>query len=221
MDRENNVKKNTGSSQDFVPIKEMKDGLVVLDDGTLVSISLVTSVNISLKSPEEQAAVISSFQSFINILEFPVQISIQSRKMDINPYLELLESRLKDQVNEIIKLQTIEYISFIKNFNDAINIMDKQFFLVVSYKPVTFEPHKNGILSIFSKKDKNSSDLSDNAIFDEARSQIEQRSSLLNSGLSRTGVKIKRLDTEAALEVFYTIFNPGGGDIQGVKQSKK
>lgn len=220
MAQQNNVKKNTGSSQDFVPIKEMKDGLVVLDDGTLVSISLVTSVNISLKSAEEQASTIASFQAFINILEFPVQISVQSRKLDIDPYLELLESRLKEQSNEIIKLQTIEYISFIKNFTDSINIMDKQFFLVVSYKPVMVEATRGGVFSMFSKKSQDASDLSTKAIFDEARSQLEQRVGLLNSGLSRTGVRIKRLDTEAALEVFYTIFNPGGGDIQGGVQGK-
>ncbi len=214
MVEKNTVKKNTGASQDFVPIKEIKDGLIVLDDGTLVSVSLVTSVNISLKSIQEQESTIAAFQAFINILEFPVQITIQSRKLDIGPYLELLESRLKDQTNEIIKLQTIEYISFIKNFTDSINIMDKQFFLVVSYRPVLVEASKSGIFSLFSKKTKAESDMSSKAIFDEARSQLEQRVGLLNSGLSRTGVRIKRLDTEAALEVFYTIFNPGG-DIDG------
>jgi hypothetical protein len=205
----NNSKKNIGSSQDFVPIKEIKDGIAILDDGTLVSISLVTSVNISLKSAEEQASTIAAFQSFINILEFPVQISIQSRKLDIEPYLEVLESRLKDQENEIIKLQTIEYISFIKNFTDSINIMDKQFFLVVSYKPVIVSPTKGGIISLFSKSTQEQSDRSSRAVFVEARTQLEQRVGLLSSGLSRTGVKIKKLDTESTLEVFYSIFNSG------------
>jgi hypothetical protein len=211
---DNNIKSNTGASQDFVPIKEIKDGLVVLDDGTLVAISLVTSVNISLKSAEEQASTIAAFQAFINILEFPVQISVQSRKLDIDPYLELLETRLKEQSNEIIKLQTIEYISFIKNFTDSINIMEKQFFLVVSYKPVIVSADKKGIFSLFSKKTQAEADLSSKDVIDEARSQLEQRIGLLESGLSRTGVRIKRLDTEATLEVFYTIFNPGG-DISG------
>jgi CTP-dependent riboflavin kinase len=206
----NNItKKNIGSSQDFVPIKEIKDGIVILDDGTLVSISLVTSVNISLKSAEEQASTIGSFQAFLNILEFPVQISVQSRKLDIDPYLETLETRLKEQDNEIIKLQTIEYISFIKNFTDSINIMDKQFFMVVSYKPVLINSSAGGIFSFFSKKTKEQTDESSRTVFVEARSQLEQRVGLLSSGLSRTGVKIKRLDTEAALEVFYSIFNSG------------
>lgn len=218
MPQEN--KKNIGATQDFVPIKEIKDGIVILDDGTLVAISLVTSVNISLKSAQEQASTIAAFQSFINILEFPIQISVQSRKLDIDPYLELLEKRLKEQSNEIIKLQTIEYISFIKNFTDSINIMEKQFFLVVSYKPVLVDINKKGILSFFSSKRKVDADLNSKDILDEARSQLEQRIGLLESGLSRTGVRIKRLDTEAALEVFYTIFNPGGDINANMLKSK-
>ncbi|PID83206.1 hypothetical protein CSB11_02575 [Candidatus Campbellbacteria bacterium] len=205
-----NSKKGIGSSQDFVPIREIKDGFVVLDDGTLVSVSLVTSINLSLKSQEEQASVIASFQAFINLLEFPVQISIQSRKLDINPYLDLLEQRLKEQTIEIIKLQTIEYIGFIKNFTDAINIMDKQFFLVVSYKPITIDTSKKGFLSMIGgeKKTEDEKQKQSRMVFEEAKSQLEQRVGLLTSGLSRTGVKIKKLDTEAALEVFYSTFNP-------------
>ncbi len=206
----NNVKKNIGASQDFVPIKEIKDGIVVLDDGTLVAISMVSSVNIFLKSPEEQSSVMAAFQSFLNLLEFPVQISIQSRKLDITPYIEQLEERLKEQNNEIIKLQIIEYISFIKNFTDSINIMEKQFFLVVSYKPSIITSNKKGIFSLFGKNKKEQEGLSNHELFEEAKSQIEQRVGLLESGLSRTGVKLKRLDTESTLEVFYTIFNPGG-----------
>lgn len=210
----NSANRTAVSSQNFVPISEMKDGIAVLDDGTLVSISLVTSVNISLKSFEEQAMTISAFKNFLNILEFPVQISIQSRKLDVEPYLETLEKQLKNQTHEVIKLQTIEYIAFIKNFTDVINIMDKQFFLVVSYQPAMVDISKGGLMSVFSKKSRSNDD--EKMIFDEARTQLEQRVGLLSSGLSRTGVKIKKLDTEAVLEVFYNIFNPDQGDLQGM-----
>ncbi len=216
-----NPQSNIASSQDFVPIKEVKDGVVVLDDGTLVSISLVTSVNISLKSYEEQEVTINAFKAFLNVLEFPVQISIQSRRLDIKPYLEILEERLKNQTNEILKLQTIEYIAFIKNFTDAINIMDKKFFLVVSYRPVVFSAASNGVfgkIPFFGNKSSNNQKnaTNDRIIFEEAKAQLEQRTGLLSSALSRTGVKIKTLDTESVLEVFYSIFNPDQGGVQGV-----
>ncbi len=207
------LKKNktqiNSSSQDFVPIKEIKDGIVVLEDGTLISVSLVTSVNLSLKSAEEQNMTINAFQNFLNILEFPIQISIQSRKLDIEPYLIVLEKRLKVQANELIKIQTIEYISFIKKFAESINVMDKSFFLITSYKPLMdLSGSKSGLFSIFSKN-KNTGSTNKQMIFEEARNQLEQRSNLLNMGLRRTGVKIKSLDTEALIELYYSIFNPG------------
>ena len=206
-----NKKTIAGSTRDFVPIKEVKDGVVLLEDGTLVAISLATSVNLSLKSYEEQQGILNAFKSFLNTLDFSVQIAIQSRKMDIGPYIELLEARLREQENELIKLQTMEYISFIKNFAENVNVMDKQFFLVTSYKPVgtTVSNSKVGFLSgLFGSKQEDD-EKAKQAKFEEARIQLEQRISLLQSTLGRTGVKTKLLDTEAVLEVFYSIYNPG------------
>jgi len=204
------AKKNIqGSTRDFVPIKEVKDGIIVLDDGTLVAISLATSINLSLKSFEEQQGVLNSFKAFLNTLDFSTQISIQSRKMDMGPYIELLESRLKEQENELIKLQTMEYINFIKNFAENVNVMEKQFFLVTSYKPAVISSGKSGGIfgGLFgSKSDKGKRD---KLTFEEGRIQLEQRISLLQSTLGRTGVKTQLLDTEAVLEVFYSIYNPG------------
>lgn len=204
-------KKIDGSTVNFVPIKEVKEGIVVLDDGTLVAISLATSINLSLKSAGEQTAILNSFKAFLNTLDFPVQIAIQSRKMDIEPYIKLLESRLKDQENELIKLQIMEYIAFIKNFTENINVMEKQFFLVVSYKSVIISGQSNnGFLSkILGNKNKKKTNENEDIVFRESRIQLEQRVSLVNSVLSRTGVKTKLLDTEAVLEVFYSIYNPG------------
>lgn len=198
--------KAKGSTRDFVPIKEVKDGIVILEDGTLVGIILATSINISLKSYEEQQAVIASFQAFLNTIDFPIQISVQSRKLDIKPYIELLEKRLKEQENELIKLQTIEYINFIKNFSENIDIMDKQFFVVVSYQPALVSAKKGFFASIFKVK-KNDGD--DKLTFEEGKVQLEQRISVVESTLGRTGVKTKLLDTEAVLEVFYSVYNPG------------
>lgn len=205
-----NKKTTHGSTRDFVPIKEVKDGIIILEDGTLVAISLATSINLSLKSFEEQQGILNSFKSFLNTLDFSTQISIQSRKMDINPYIELLEGRLKEQENELIKLQTMEYISFIKNFAENVNVMEKQFFLVTSYKPatVTTDAGSSLLAGVFGGKKSNKEE-NNRLSFEEGKIQLEQRISLLQSTLGRTGVKTKLLDTEAVLEVFYSIYNPG------------
>jgi len=211
MENKNTTTKNAiaaGSTRDFVPIKEVKDGIIVLEDGTMVAITLATSINLALKSYEEQQGVLEAFKSFLNTLDFSVQIAIQSRKMDIGPYIELLESRKKEQENELIKLQTMEYINFIKNFAENVNVMEKQFFLVVSYKPLLkLDDSKGGIFSLFSSK--KSEEEKNNMNFEEGKIQLEQRVSLLQGALGRTGVKTKLLDTEAVLEVFYSIYNPG------------
>src|SRR5512142_1723057 len=103
------------STQSFVPIKEVRDGIVVLKNGELRAIVLANSINLSLKSEDEQRATILQFQNFLNTLDFPVQISVQSRRLDIRPYLLLLENRMKVQNEPLLKLQTKEYIEFIRN----------------------------------------------------------------------------------------------------------
>ena len=211
MENKNTTTKKTiaGSTRDFVPIKEVKDGIIVLEDGTMVAITLATSINLALKSYEEQQGVLEAFKSFLNTLDFSVQIAIQSRKMDIGPYIELLESKKKEQENELIKLQTMEYINFIKNFAENVNVMEKQFFLVVSYKPLLkLDDSKGGLFSFFSSSQKGEKKKSD-INFEEGKIQLEQRVSLLQGSLGRTGVKTQLLDTEAVLEVFYSIYNPG------------
>ena len=118
---------NAKATQEFVPIKEVRDGIVVLKDGGLRAIVLANSINLSLKSDDEQRATILQFQNFLNTLDFSVQISIQSRKLDIRPYLLLLENRMKVQSEPLLKLQTKEYIEFIKNFTESVSIMTKNF----------------------------------------------------------------------------------------------
>ena len=143
---------NAKATQEFVPIKEVRDGIVVLKDGGLRAIVLANSINLSLKSDDEQRATILQFQNFLNTLDFSVQISIQSRKLDIRPYLLLLENRMKVQSEPLLKLQTKEYIEFIKNFTESVSIMTKNFFVVVPYTHVSLKPKSGIFSSLFSKK---------------------------------------------------------------------
>lgn len=199
------------TTQEFVPIQEIRDGVVVLKDGGLRAVILANSVNLSLKSYDEQRATIMQFQSFLNTLDFPIQISVQSRKLDIRPYLALLENRMKIQNEPLLKLQTAEYIEFIKNFTESVSIMTKNFFIVVPYTPQVFN-YQKGILSglsLFSKKDKKGVELEKQLAFEEKRSQLEQRVGVIQQGLGRCGVKSAQLGTEEVVEMFYKVFNPG------------
>ena len=196
------------ATQEFVPIKEVRDGIVVLKNGDLRAVVLANSINLSLKSSDEQKATIMQFQSFLNTLDFPIQISIQSRRLDIRPYLLLLENRMKVQTEPLLKIQTKEYIEFIKNFTDSTNIMTKNFLIVVPYSATNMVASSNFFGNLFSKKSKELEAEAKKADFEEKRSQLDQRVGVIEQGLARCGIKSIELGTEEIVEVYYKIFNP-------------
>ena len=209
------------AAQEFVPIKEVRNGVIVLKDGGLRAILIASSINLSLKSSDEQVAIINQFQAFLNGLDFPTQIVVQSRRLDIRPYLIMLEARLKEQTEALLKIQTREYISFIRSFTDEVNIMTKTFFVVVPYSPSVIKS-KNGMIDSFlgggapKKQVEDTKKAIDMASFEEKRSQLEQRTNVIVNGLSGIGIRSSQLKTDEVVELFYKTFNPG--DIsQGIK----
>ena len=197
------------TTQEFIPIKEIRDGIVMLKDGGLRAVILANSLNLSLKSSDEQQATILQFQNFLNTLDFSVQISVQSRRLDIRPYLLLLEDRIKVQNEPLLKLQTKEYIGFIKNFTDSVNIMTKTFFVVIPYTHTVLKNDSGIFKGLFSKKDTKAQKVEAEQDFEEKRSQLEERVSVIEQGLARCGIKAIQLGTEEVVEAFYKVFNPG------------
>jgi type IV secretory pathway VirB4 component len=196
------------STQEFLPVAEVRDGVVVLKDGSLRAILLASSINFALKSEDEQTAFIVQFQNFLNSLDFSCQIFVQSRMLDIRPYVATLEAAYKEQLDDLMRIQIREYIEFVKSFTEAANIMTKNFFVVVPYSPA-INVAKKGPLSIlpFGKKTVNTEEA--NKTFGEQVTQLEQRISIVQQGLVRTGVRTVQLGTEEAIELLYKMFNPG------------
>ena len=191
-------------TQAFVPIREIRNGIVILKDGGYRGILMCSSINFALKAADEQRAITQGFQNFLNTLDFSIQIVINSRKMDLRPYLALLEEKAPIQKTELLRLQLREYIEFIRSFAGQTNIMTKSFYIVVSYAPrVTVESAK-GFFHRGSDKP-----LASGATFEEDRIQLEQRMQLVASGLSGTGVRAIPLGTEEVIELLYRSFNPG------------
>lgn len=201
------TQKKTKAAQDFVPIKEVRGGVMVLKDGTLVAALLASSVNFALKSGDEQAAILSQFQAFLNSLDFSVQFFIQSRRLDIRPYIALLEERLKSQTEDLMKIQVSEYIEFVKNFTERANIMSKHFFVVIPYAAPIVDMTKAVQTSIFGKT--SLSARQKNIGFEEQRTQLEQRIAVVEQGLVRCGIRTAQLGTEEVIELLYKEFNPG------------
>jgi hypothetical protein len=172
---------------------------------------LASSLNFALKSADEQNAIILQFQNFLNSLDFSVQIFLQSKKLDIQPYIALLEERYKEQMTELMKIQTREYIEFIKTFVENSNIMTKSFFVIIPYTPPIISANKNPLANLINSGSKKEGDAKTiaNAEFDEYRSQLQQRVGVVEQGLVRCGIRVAELGTEEVVELYYKIFNPG------------
>jgi len=197
------------TTQDFVPIQEVRDGVIVLKDGSLRALIMVSTINFELKSDEERESTLYQFQNFLNGLDFSTQIFIQSRRLDIQPYLALLAERKEAQVNDLMKIQVQEYIEYIRNFTENTNIMTKNFFIVIPYATGAIQGTSKGGLSFLKKKKTEARDEKEKKSFEENVSQLEQRISVVEQGITRSGLRVARLGTQEIVELFYKIFNPG------------
>ncbi|KKT45279.1 MAG: hypothetical protein UW34_C0001G0038 [Parcubacteria group bacterium GW2011_GWA2_44_15] len=202
----------TKATQEFVPVKEVRDGIIILKDGSFRTVLMTSSLNFALKSEENQNAIILQFQNFLNSLDFSVQLFIESRKLDIRPYIALLENRYKSQETDLMKVQTHEYIEFIKTFTENANIMTKTFFVIIPYAPAPLQA-KGGVMELAGKlltrREAEEKIQKKRDTFEENRSQLLQRSSVVEQGLMRCGIRAVELGTEEVVELFYKIFNPG------------
>jgi type IV secretory pathway VirB4 component len=202
-----NARSQHKSTQDFVPVSEVRDGVIMLKDGTMRAVLLASSINFALKSEDEQTAFIVQFQNFLNSLDFSCQIFVQSRQLDIRPYLATLEASYKKQLDDLMRVQIREYIEFVRSFTEAANIMTKNFFIVVPYAPIRLSA--KGLANMIPGLGTPQSSADTNKTFEEQLTQLEQRISIVQQGLIRTGVRTVQLGTEEAVELLYKMFNPG------------
>ena len=192
-------------TQEIIPIKEIKDGVIILKDNSLHMILMASTLNFALKSDDEQNAIVLQYQNFLNSLDFPVQFFIESRDLDIAPYISTLEEAEKKQTNELLRIQIREYVEFIKNFVKTTNIVSKTFYIIVSYA-LSGIGGGNFLDKIFGKK---TVPVAGDSQFDENKLQLQQRADVVRQGLVRSGIRIVSLNTEELIELFYKIFNPG------------
>lgn len=207
------------ATQDFVPIDKIRDGIITLKNGELRAVLMTSSINLALKSEDEQSAVIMQFQNLLNSIEFPIQIFIQSRRLNIKPYLELLAGRSAEVKEDLLKVQIREYIQFIDRFTSETNIMTKHFFVVIPYYPSSLSGGAQDVSSLLSFSNKKVDHTADGR-FEQGRIQLEQRIGTVTQGLARFGVRAVKLSTEEVVELFYKLFNPGEGDHPIVPKSE-
>ncbi len=194
-------------AQKFLDIAEIREDTVILKDGTLRSVLLVSSINFSLKSTDEQNAIVQAYMQFLNGLDFPIQIIIQSRKMNIDGYLRQLDEGHKTLQNDLLKRQILDYRDFVKQLVQLGDIMQKRFFVVVPLNPATDQKK-----SFFQRL---SEILSPSATVHVSTERLRKqkfdlslRVNQIIGGLSSMSLNAVQLDTQGLIELFYTIYNP-------------
>ena len=195
------------ATQQYLDIAEIRDGSVVLKDGTLRAVLLVSSINFALKSEEEQNSVIQSYVSFLNYLEHPLQIVIQSRKLNVDKYLNKMIEIEKKQQNELLRMQTVEYRNFINELVELGEIMSKKFYIVVPYSPGADK--KKGFMTKLSEAFSPLASIKlQEKKFQKMRDDLNKRVETVVSGLASMGLTSVVLDTQALIELYYNTYNP-------------
>lgn len=214
---------NPNSTQNSLMIAEIRDGIVIMNDGSFRSVIMVKSINFDLMSPQEREAVEFSYQGFLNSLYFPIQIFIRSQKVDLRPYIERLDKIRTEHDNMLLALLMEDYINFIDQLSQQTNIMDKNFYVVVPYFPVADVQKAltatkglfSGVFGVFQNKQThvvvNETDLR------KAQDELRNRVQAVLGGLLQCGIQGIPLDTQELIELYYDAYNPDTATRQELK----
>ncbi|MFA5087013.1 MAG: hypothetical protein WC470_01775 [Candidatus Paceibacterota bacterium] len=192
-------------SQDFIPIKQIREGVLLMDDQSLKGILIVSSINFALKSEEEQGAIIFNFQNFLNSMDFSCQIVISSRKVNITGYVDKIKELEAKQKNELLKIQTADYRKFIEELVAGGSIMNKNFYVVVPYYPLS--ELSGGSPQGDKKKTPAQTKLTEES-FQKGKYQLWQRMEYISLGLRRCGLKSAAMGSEEILELLWSLHHP-------------
>lgn len=198
------------STQRFLPVAEIRDGTAVLKNGGIRAILKTSSVNFNLKSSDEQNALIYAYQGFLNTLEFPIQILVRSRKLDIDLYVSKLGDIAKAQQSPLLRKQTLEYAEYIKKLVEYADIMEKDFFVIVPHDPLRAKKVSTiqKFLAAINPQDSLEQIRQRHREFDRLKKSLSQRVNVVKAGLEGCGLKVEELSTNEIVELFYQIYNP-------------
>jgi len=204
--------------QKHIDIKDIKDDVVILKSGELRAVLMASSLNFALKSTEEQDAICFRYQEFLNSLDFPIQIMISSRKFIIDPYIEMLEKKIEQQSNELLRIQTREYIEFVKQLTETANIMTESFYVIIPLAPPILAKKTTWIDKIFKKNKKPEIE---EERFEQLKTQLWQRVEFVQNGLQNFGIRAVPLNTQELIELFYKLYNPSAKEEPELEKAKE
>ena len=210
----------TAPTQKYLDVAEVKEDTIILKSGAIRTVLAVSAINFDLKSTEEQEAIISQYQNFLNSVDFPLQILINSRKLNMQNYLEYLTGKEKEQENELLRLQISEYKNFIEQLVSVSNIMEKNFFIIVPFSPIE-NKEKGFFKNIMSLANPQKNVLDKRENFETYRNQLFQRVDHVIAALSGIGLRIVPLKTEELIELLFDSYNPETYNSTELKSASK
>jgi len=216
---------NPNSTQNTLQISEIRDGIVIMNDGSFRAVVMCQSINFDLMSPQEREAVEFSYQGFLNSLYFPIQIFVRSQKGDLSPYLERLDKIRSEQDNMLLGLLMEDYVAFLADIAQQTNIMDKKFYLIIKFPDVEVDVRRSlkqstgfftGLGGLFGSNKAQHINI-DEAALEKAKSELRHRVQAVMQGLAQCGVQSLPLDTEELIELYYDAYNPDTATRQQIK----
>ena len=209
------IKSSPNSTQNLLEIAEIRDGIVIMNDGSFRSVLMVKSINFDLMSPQEQESVEFAYQGFLNSLAFPVQICIRTQRVDLQPYIEKMDKVRSEHDNMLLAMLMDDYISYIEQLSQQTNIMNKAFYLVIPYFTNVINESKSiaqsktfisGAMQMFSKTDRHV--VINEAQLEAAKTELRNRVQSVLASLLQAGIQGLPLDTQELIELYYGTYNP-------------
>jgi len=217
------IKTNPNSTQNTLKISEIRDGIVIMNDGSYRAVVMVKSINFDLMSPQEQESVEYGYQGFLNSLYFPIQIFLRSQRVDLEPYIQKLDKIRTEHDNMLLARLMEDYINYIDQLSLQTNIMDKKFYIVIPFFPVAgpelaTTQNKNffgGLVDLFSKREDHVT--INEAELEKAKTELRNRVQAVLGGLQQCSVQGLPLDTQELIELYYDTYNPDTATRQQLK----
>ncbi|MEK7665411.1 MAG: TraC family protein [Patescibacteria group bacterium] len=208
------------ATQRYLDIAEIREGMVILKDGTVRAVLMVGSINFALKSEDEQQALVQAYMQFLNGLDHPLQVVIQSRKMNIDAYIGALQEQYRIQKNELLRAQIQDYVAFVKQLVELGQIMSKRFFVVIPYDPLTNKT-RNFIYRLTSALTPISTLKLKGKQYEERKRELSKRVEYIRGQMESMSLNTERLDTQGLIEMYYRVYNPEVAEVQSAGDLNK
>ncbi len=204
------------STQRYLEFAAAHNSVLILKKGGVRAVLEVTSMNFNLKSPEEQEAIILSYQKFLNALDFPIQICVKSKKLDIDSYIHKLHNQSKRLQNQLLQDQMNEYIEYIQRIVERADIMQKRFFIVIPVDPLRAQPKSlfakfiayiktdDTVLDIIKRRKE----------FSDLQKTLQARVNVVRTAIENCGLSVRMLNTQEIIELLYQTYNPDSSRTQ-------